>query len=287
MDSQAKIAATGNDRPVSTHSSSEHAAAGAFSKQAPVFDELYSSDTIIQYKRKRVWEHTEKFLQPHSHILELNAGTGEDAIYFASKGHTVHATDISEGMQSMLINKVKARGLENKISHEICSFTELELLQQQGPYDHIFSNFAGLNCTGRLEKVLDSFQHLLKPGGHVTLVILPKFCLWEFLLLFKGKIKTAFRRFAGRKGARAHIEGEYFRCWYYNPSFVRKRMKVLFEVKHLEGLCTIVPPSYMQNFGEKHPKLYAKLVKKENRLKDKWPWKVTGDYYIITLQKKR
>ena len=95
----------------------------------------------------------------------------------------------------------------------------------RGPYDLIFSNFAGLNCTNELDKVLQSFDSLLKPGGIVTLVILPKFCLWEFLLLFKGKFKTAFRRFSGSKGAKAHIEGEYFRCWYYNPSFIRKHLK--------------------------------------------------------------
>ncbi len=287
MDSKTKITATGNSRPLSQPpTAEEQPAADAFTRQAPVFDELYTGDTVIQYKRKRVREHTERFLTPQSKILEMNAGTGEDAIYFARQGHTVHATDISAGMQAILYHKVKEQELENKISHELCSFTELETLQQQGPYDYIFSNFAGLNCTGRLEKVLDSFQHLLKPGGFVTLVILPKFCLWEFLLLFRGKFKTALRRFAGRKGARAHIEGEYFRCWYYNPSFVRKRLNISFTIKSLEGLCTLVPPSYIENFAVKHPSLYRFLVNKENKWKARWPWRVIGDYYIITLQKK-
>jgi ubiquinone/menaquinone biosynthesis C-methylase UbiE len=288
MDGQTKITATGSTGAMSSGSShtEEKEAAKAFSKQAPLFDALYNADTIIYYKRKRVREHVEKFILPHSQILELNAGTGEDAVYFAGNGHTIHATDISAGMQAMLAKKIKEQQLENKITYELCSFTELETLQQQGPYDYIFSNFAGLNCTGRLEKVLDSFQHLLKPGGFVTMVILPKFCLWEFLLLFKGKFKTAFRRFTGRKGARAHIEGEYFRCWYYNPSFIRKRLKISFDLKSLEGLCTIVPPSYIENFAVKHPKIYSYLEKKENRFKSRWPWSVIGDYYIITLQKK-
>jgi ubiquinone/menaquinone biosynthesis C-methylase UbiE len=264
----------------------EQAAASAFSKQAPVFDKLYAADTIIQYKRNRVRQHIEKFLPPAANILELNAGTGEDAIYFAAKGHHVHATDISEGMQDALTRKVKDHRLTNLISHELCSYTALENLSKQGPYDLIFSNFAGLNCTNRLDKVLDSLGYLLKPGGHATLVILPKFCLWETLLLFKGKFRTALRRFSGKKGTRAHIEGEYFRCWYYNPSFIRKQLKASFEMVGLEGLCTIVPPSYIENFAINHPKWYRWLEKKENKWKDKWPWKVTGDYYIITLEKK-
>ncbi len=265
----------------------EEAAAKAFSKQAPHFDELYNDNNIIQYKRKRVREHVAKFLAPRSSILELNAGTGEDAIYFGRQGHTVHATDIAAGMQEMAIKKVKETQLEKAVSFELCSFTELDGLQQRGPYDLIFSNFAGLNCTPELEKVLGSFSYLLKPGGLVTLVLLPGFCLWEFLLLFKGKFKTAFRRFSGTNGTNARIDGEYFRCWYYNPSFIRKYLKNSFEVVALEGLCTIVPPAYMEHFEENHPGLYRFLEKKETSWKNKWPWRAIGDYYVITLQKKQ
>lgn len=264
----------------------EQDAMEAFSRQAPAFDKLFRGDTIIQYKRKRVREHVERFIQPGSFMLELNAGTGEDAVYFAKKGHRVHATDISTGMQKVLRDKVNETGLNDRISNELCSFTELDNLQQQGPYDYIFSNFAGLNCTDKLDKVLTSFQSLLKQGGYVSLVIMPEFCWWELLLIFKGKFRTAFRRFSGKKGTNAHIEGKNFRCWYYNPKYIRRRVKNGYDIMGFEGLCTIVPPSYLAHFAEKHPKWYAWLVKKEERWKTKWPWRATGDYYIITLQKR-
>jgi hypothetical protein len=93
-----------------------------------------------------------------------------------------------------------------------------------------------LNCTPELEKTLASFKSLLKPGGLITLVILPRFCLWEFLLLFKGKFKTAFRRFSGKKGTKAKIDGAYFRCWYYDPSFISRHLKKSFDVVALEGI---------------------------------------------------
>jgi ubiquinone/menaquinone biosynthesis C-methylase UbiE len=272
-----------NDQSV--HTENEQAAAIAFSKQAPVFDELYAGDVLIQYKRKRVRDHVLQYLKPRSDVLELNAGTGEDAIFFAQQGHTVHATDISEIMQSILKEKIKLHDLKSNISCELRSFTELKYLFNRGPYDLIFSNFAGLNCTNQLKGILQSFGSLLKPGGIITLVILPKFCLWEFLLLFRGKFKTAFRRFAGKKGAKAHIEGEFFRCWYYNPSFVKNVLNDSFKVLNVEGLCTIVPPSYIEKFAEKYPTTYRFLKRKEDKWKSKWPWKNIGDYYIITLQK--
>src|SRR5712675_2024686 len=121
------------------HISNEQQAASAFTEQSAIFDELYSSNTIVNYKRKRVRDHVLKLLAPGSSILELNAGTGDDAIFFAKQGFIVHATDISTGMQEMLIKKVAAAKLDSKISHELCSFTALDSLKQKGPFAHIFS----------------------------------------------------------------------------------------------------------------------------------------------------
>jgi ubiquinone/menaquinone biosynthesis C-methylase UbiE len=163
----------------------EKKAEKAFSEQSKIFDELYSRNKIVQYKRERVRSHVKKYHTPGSFILDLNSGTGEDAVWFAKEGHKVHATDISTGMMEKLKEKINTYHLQSQVSHEVISFTELNLLFNKGPYDLIFSNFAGLNCTNELNKVLRSFSSLLKPNGVVTLVILSKFCLCESLILFK------------------------------------------------------------------------------------------------------
>ncbi len=285
--------------------SNEVLAAEAFSRQSSIFDIIYGKDTIVQYKRSRVREHVLQFLQPCSHILELNCGTGEDAIYFAGLGHRVHATDYASGMLSQLQKKVLATTgtvdptvtagpavtadpavTAGPISTERCSFTELSALKHKGPYDLIFSNFAGLNCTGNVDKVLGEFDTLLKPGGLVTLTLLPPFCLWETLLLCRGKWKTAFRRWFSKHGRLAKVEGLPFRCWYYAPARVRALLGDSFELVDLEGLCTIVPPSYLVGFAQKHPRTYAMLCRWENKYRRSWPWRGIGDYFIITLRKK-
>jgi len=269
-----------------TNINDEQLSAAAFTKQSAVFDDIYAANTIVHYKRERIRNHVNKYLPANSNILELNSGTGDDAIYFAQRSHTIHATDISEGMLQELTRKVSGAHLESSITSEKCSFTELSTLQNKGPYNLIFSNFAGLNCTSQLRHVLLSFKSLLATDGLVTLVVLPKFCLWETLLMFKGKFKTAFRRFNAKNGAQAHIEGVHFKCWYYNPSFITDTLKKDFDILSIEGLCTFVPPSYMEHFAEKHPALYRLLKKAEHHVKDKWPWRQIGDYYIITLRKK-
>jgi len=264
----------------------ETAAARAFSQQALVFDAYDAGNSIIAYKRKRVRDHVMRYLAPNSRILELNAGTGEDAIWFALQGHHVHATDIAAGMQETLAGKVALAGLSDKVSRELCSFTDLASLQERGPYDLIFSNFAGLNCTDELAKVLQSLAPLVKPGGQVSLVILPKFSLWESLLVFKGKFRTATRRWFSSRGASSHVEGHYFKCWYYPPAFVIREMAPAFDLLGLEGLCTFVPPSYIEGFAERYPKVYGKLCRMEDRFKRAWLWRSIGDYYIISFRKK-
>jgi ubiquinone/menaquinone biosynthesis C-methylase UbiE len=264
----------------------EMAAANAFTKQAVVFDTVYSGDEIIRYKRNRVRRHFMSLLPASAGILELNSGTGEDAIYLARHGHRVHATDISEGMQAVLRSKVSKEALTSWVTSERCSFTELQTLANRGPYDGIFSNFAGLNCTGDLDKVLRSFSSLVKPGGIVTMVILPKFCLWETMMIFRGKFRTAFRRFFATKGRKARVESETFTCWYYNPGFVRRHLKDDFDLVQLEGLCTFVPPSYIERFAEKHTRLFERLKNLEERYGHLRPWRSIGDYYIISFRKK-
>lgn len=266
-------------------------AASAFSRQAEIFDAYDAGNAINQYKRQRVRQHVLRYMDEggagERMILELNAGTGIDAAYFAGMGYRVHATDIAEGMQEKLREKMQRQGLSDKVTTELCSFTALETLRQKGPFDLIFSNFAGLNCTGELDKVLRSFAALVKPGGQVTLVILPGFCLWEALLFFRGRWRTAFRRlFSGSGGTQSHVEGHYFRCWYYSPSYVVRALKDSFDLLSVEGMCTLVPPSYIEHFAEKHPEAWRLLRKGEEKWKHRWPWKMIGDYYIISFRKK-
>jgi ubiquinone/menaquinone biosynthesis C-methylase UbiE len=263
-----------------------HKASEAFTRQSIVFDEIYAENEIIAYKRHRTRNALEKYLSPKSKILELNAGTGQDAVYFAQKGHHVHSTDISEGMLAQLKQKVVSLGLSDSISFEEISFEKLEDLQKKGQFDAIFSNFGGLNCTNQLDKVLSQFSHLLNPEGIVTLVIMPHFCLWEFWTVFKGNFKLAFRRFFSKNGAKAHLEGVHFLCWYYQPSYITRYLKNDFDVLNIEGLCTLVPPSYMETFPNRFPRIFAFLQKAEDKLKSVFPFKYIGDYFIITLKKK-
>lgn len=262
----------------------EQQASAAFSKQAPVFDKIDDDNELIIWMRKRIHSEVMRYAKTGDHMLELNCGTGIDALYFASQGIYVMATDNAPGMLEQLERKVQAADLQERISVERCSFNNLESLGTTPQYDYVFSDFGGLNCTNRLDKVLADLDKLLKPGGHFSLVIMPPVCLWEMAMIFRGYFKTAFRRL--RKGGTvAYVEGLPFQCFYYDPGFIVKHLGNRYQLKSLKGLSVLVPPPYIEHFVERHPKLFAMLQHWENKLCDTTPFNRWGDHFIITMQK--
>lgn len=263
----------------------EKAVEAAFSRQSVVFDQIDQENSIIGWMRNRIRDEVLSFLSPGMRMLELNCGTGLDAMFFAGKGIHIHATDQSEGMLKAFEKRLSGSGLENQIGMEKCSFNELEQLRSTQEFDYVFSNFGGLNCTDRLDKVLRDIDHLLKPGGRFTLVLMPRICPWELLLLFRGYFKTALRRLR-RSGASAKVEGLPFQCYYYDPSYVIRHCGASYRILSLKALSLTVPPPYMEGFREKHPHAFRRLESIENALHRRWPFNRWGDHYMITMEKK-
>jgi len=255
----------------------------AFSRQSSTFDETDAGNEVLQWMRSRVYENVLRFWQPGEHVLEINAGTGIDALFFAKRGFFVHAADNSPGMLLELEKKVWENHVEDKITFERCSFLELEHLGEK-KFDHIFSNFGGLNCTDDLQSVINSFFALLKPCGTVTLVIMPPVCPWEMLYALKGDFKLAFRRFK-KEGAPSHLEGVHFTTWYYSPDDVRKMFGGNYKVVSVMGLGIVVPPPFKENFPKKHPYLFKKLIEIEKSIANKRLFSSWADHFIITATK--
>lgn len=255
----------------------------AFSRQSVVFDGIYNGNYTTLWMRGRARKEVLSNIQPGGRMLELNCGTGIDSIYFAQQGFDVMATDNADGMLTQLNEKIATLGLADKVSTKKCSFNNIDTLNE-GKFDYVFSNFGGLNCTDKLYEVIHGIDKVLKPGGYFTLVIMPKVCPWEMITLFKGYFKTAFRRFK-KNGTTAHLEGLHFYCYYYSPKYVIEHAGNGYTMQSVKGLCITVPPPFIENFFEKHPRTFRMLEKIENMIWDKAPFNRWADHYIITMRK--
>ncbi len=253
----------------------------AFSKQSTHFDEEDFSNPVLQEWRQRIYNHVDALIKPNSKILELNAGTGIDAIRFAKQGHTVHATDISGGMIKRLNEKVSALSLSDKITVQQISYEQLDKVA--GKFDYIFSNFGGLNCIDDLRKVTQHLPQLLNQNALVALVVMPRIAPWEWAWMLKGKFKDAFRRFE-KNGVRASIDGETFLTYYHSFHSIEKSFVPQFQMIKSEGLGVFSPPPSASNFVKRYGRVSDFLNRMDRSVSGIFPFNRWGDHVITTFR---
>ena len=76
--------------------------AEAFPRTAEKYDAFSQDHPHLARMRSKVHDHIVRRLPARSRILELNCGTGTDAVELARRGYFVHATDIAGGMLDRL-----------------------------------------------------------------------------------------------------------------------------------------------------------------------------------------
>ncbi len=259
------------------------AVAEAFSRKAGVYDAFGENHPLLQRMREKVRRHVLRHLQPEARILEMNAGSGSDAVFFAAQGYTVHATDLAPGMVSKIEEKAIHYGLIDRLSCQRLDFHRLDLARG-APFDYIFSNLGGVNCAVDLPSVARATERVLTPGGRLTWVVMPPICLWELAQALRLNFRFALRRLKPN-GVQAHVEGVYFTTRYYSPNAVRAAFGAQFQVLELEGLSVFTPPADHKDFAHRRPRLYAALAALDDRLARRAPFNRWGDFYIITLQR--
>jgi ubiquinone/menaquinone biosynthesis C-methylase UbiE len=251
----------------------------AFTKQSIIYDSYEDNNKILAWMRKQVRNAVLSFLKKNDTILELNSGTGTDAIFFAKKGFRVLATDLSDGMINEINRKVEIENLSAEIEVIQCSYTDLNQIHSR-KFDFIFSNFGGLNCVSDLNLVTKHFPSVLKNNGIVCLVIMPPVCPWEIIQLLSGKIKFAFRRF-NKSGIPANIEGVSFYTYYFSNKKIMDALGPNFKLLKLLSLGVFTPIPQMEVIQNKFPRLLRFLNSLDEITAGYFPFNRVGDHIIV------
>lgn len=256
-----------------------------FDNAAANYDSTFTNSVIGKTQRGFVYHQVSKFLKNNQvkNILEINCGTGEDAIWLAKQNFEVVATDISEKMISIAQSKAK---LDN-LTFERLNINEIGQSFANKNFDLIFSNFGGLNCLSKEEIKLffENVSNLISKNGHLILIIMPKNTLWEqFYFLAKAKFSLAFRR--KKESAMANVDGEKIVTFYHNPNEMATLASNNFKLKTVNPIGFFVPPSYLESFFSTKPKLISFLAKLDNRVKNISFLAKYADHYLIVFQRK-
>jgi ubiquinone/menaquinone biosynthesis C-methylase UbiE len=258
--------------------------ADAFSRTAAKYDAFAEDHPHLTRLRRKVYASFERYVPPGARVLELNAGTGTDAVHLAARGYRVHATDIAPGMLARTRAKARTEGLEDRLSVQSCSFLDLGRVSGR-PYDAIFSNLGGLNCTPDLVPVVRGISQVLAPGGTAVVVVMPPICLWELALVFVGQFRLATRRLS-RGGTPAHLEGREFMVRYYTPRQVAEAFGPGYEWLSTEGLSVITPTAESKNLAKRHQRLYRALARIDDGVAGHPPFCRWGDFFIMVLRRR-
>jgi SAM-dependent methyltransferase len=208
-------------------------ARAAFDRIASQYDELWTRTPVGQLQREAVWRRLGRLFHRGDRLLDLGCGTGEDALHLAGLGMDVRAIDASPEM----VRIARGRGVDASV----LGIEEIGSLA--GSYDGAVSNFGALNCVRDLEGVRRGLAGLIRPGGHLALCVIGRFCLWETLwYALHGQPRKSGRRW----GSEQFSGSLQIPVHFFSIRRLARAFSPEFALREWRGIGTFVPPSYVR-----------------------------------------
>lgn len=257
-------------------------AAQPFDELARDYDAEFSHTVLGGLLRGRTHAEMLRFFKPGDRLLEINCGTGEDAVFLAQQGIAVTATDASMAMTRCAQTKIDRQGLNDRVAVRHCRFDELDsALEDQRGFDGVISNFGGINCSTDLKALAAALSLRVKSEGRLFLCIMGRVVPWEWLYLgCRGKFARVRQRLSGRMPWRG------MEIRYYTPAEVIDCFSPYCDPVRLCGLGFLLPPSFAKSLVARHPGFFQLLNRWETRLQSLGPIPYLSDHYMLTLKRK-
>src|SRR5580693_9152881 len=163
---------------------------------AETYDLDFANTLIGRAQRESIWKEIGKVFTVGERILELNCGTGIDAVFLANRGVRILGCDIAPRMIELAQRRANSTQTNEQIDFRVLATENIESLDKEGLFDGAFSNFSGLNCVEDLQAVAQKLARLLRPGARLVVCVIGRFVPWEIAWhLAHGNPARAFLRF--------------------------------------------------------------------------------------------
>ncbi len=231
---------------------------------ANTYETDFTGTVTGRARRTSVWNELDRVFCRGQRILELNCGTGIDAIYLATRGIRVLACDISPRMIEIAVRNAKHANVLGRIDFRVLPTESIDTLASDGLFEGAFSNFAGLNCVEDLSAVVRDLAVLLEPGSPVLINVMGTFVAWEIAwFLLRGQPQKAFRRVRRRETLSwgpltiRRLPIQVVTSIFEGEGFTRRAWK---------GIGVAVPPSYLEHWACRFPTVLEGLSRLDERI---------------------
>ena len=250
---------------------------------AETYEQRFTGTTVGQIRRRAVWKELEHAFHPGQHILELNCGTGIDAIHLGGRGIHVLACDISPRMIEIARSLADETPTKAQPEFRVLATENLPTLTE-GPFDGAFSNFAGLNCVADLSPVAASLAQHLKPGARFIACMIGRFVPFEIAwYLAHREPRRAFQRLRERHSS--FREEDSLTIHRPTVSEIARQMRPSFRLLRWKGIGVTVPISYAENFAARFPRLIRRLATIDNTIGNLPLFRGMGDCVLLEFQR--
>jgi SAM-dependent methyltransferase len=257
----------------------------AFDSLAAKYDDLFTHSLIGRAQRSAVWDVLIDIFEPGSHILELNCGTGEDALFLAHHDMSVVACDASRRMIETARQRMATEDPDADIDFRLLPTEGLAKLDRAELFDGALANFSGLNCVADLVWTAHELAARVTTGAPVLICLSTRFCLFEMAwFAFRGEFRKAFRRCSGFATVKV---GEFtVKVNYPTLRAVKKMFAPSFRLRSCTGIGVAVPPSYLEPIVRQYPRLLS-VLRSVDRVISRLPWfRTVGDHMLLHLERR-
>src|ERR1700739_2271027 len=113
-----------------------------WNEAAETYPRAFTETSVGKMWRDAVWRELDPAFAPGSRVLELNCGTGIDALHLAQRGVSVLACDISSRMIEMARKNIRATDRAGAIDFRVLATEQLSELHGEAIFDGAFCNFS-------------------------------------------------------------------------------------------------------------------------------------------------
>jgi SAM-dependent methyltransferase len=222
---------------------------------AETYDQVFPETLVGRAQRGAVWKALEHAFQGGQRVLELNCGTGIDAVHLAERGIRVLACDLSPRMVELAARRSVASGVAKLAEFRAIPNEEIAQLIPEGPFDGAFSNFSGLNHVEDLPGAARDLGQLVRPGARVLICMVGRIAPWEVMWqLAHGNLRMAGRRL------RPKLETPKMKAYYPSVRAIARAFQPDFRLRHWQGIGVTVPPSCMEPWARRFPTVLKGMV---------------------------